>query len=68
MQSLGDMTTWLPLPGIIAQIGSRASSTLSMAGYTDIFPKNEFCRTNAYGPINQALSLFRKTIFSWFIS
>jgi hypothetical protein len=36
-----------------------------MAGYTDIFPKNEFCRTNACGLINQALSLFRKTFSSW---
>jgi hypothetical protein len=38
---------------------------VGMAGHTDIFPKNEFCRTNAYGLINQALSLFHKTISSW---
>jgi hypothetical protein len=37
---------------------------VSMAGHTDIFPKNEFCWTNACGLINQALSLFHKTISS----
>jgi hypothetical protein len=46
----------------------KSGRGIGMAGHTDIFPKNEFCRTNAYGLINQVLSLFHKTISSWSIS
>jgi hypothetical protein len=57
-------------PLLIMQVEPLGINELAnrMAGHTDIFPKNEFCRTNAYGLINQALSLFHKTISSWSIS
>jgi hypothetical protein len=36
-----------------------------MAGYWDIFPKNDFCRTNHLCLINQAENQFYKAIFNW---
>jgi hypothetical protein len=33
-----------------------------MAGYWDIFPKNDFCRTNHFCLINQAANQFYKAI------
>jgi hypothetical protein len=39
--------------------------TLHTAGYWDIFPKNDFCRTNHFCLINQAADQFYKAIFDW---
>jgi hypothetical protein len=36
----------------------------SMAGYWDIFPKNDFCRTNHFCLINKAANQFYKAIFN----